>query len=374
MPKSTSLILFYNTYSYYKDFINDLKILQYENALSLIIEIVDIKIWLISVSSYAFSNYLILLIHCPFNIHLITQLKFSSIEKEKFKIFQHLSSLMINKQNCHHYLRCLVKMAEDMPLKCDEIPKEFIDFFSLPGLSQCINISFDNIPEMDMDKVEDFFKNKSFTDFDDVATEIRSNFKTEIEKLYASFYYVTQNVKYDDERKNMENRDYLSIQKIFNIKKGVCVEFAKYFRELIKRVGINTKKTKILCFSNASKGDGWDSYSPPSKPNINHESNYIKFGNQSYLSDPTWGSSSKDNCRSFFLIPYYKGILNSFPEDDSFYEFLNCNFTWDQFTSLNKPNISRDLCFESNLLQLFKELQLKKVFMSCNSVSFSLLM
>lgn len=86
-------------------------------------------------------------------------------------------------------------MAEDRPFKFDEIPKEFIDFFTLPGLSQCINISVGNIPEIDMDKVEDYFKDKAFTDFDDAATAIKNDFQTDIEKLYESFYYVMQNVE-----------------------------------------------------------------------------------------------------------------------------------------------------------------------------------
>lgn len=203
-----------------------------------------------------------------------------------------------------------------------------------------------------MDKVEDFFKNKNFDEFDDVATAIRNNFQTDFEKLYASYYYITQNIKYDEERSKMKQRNYLDIETIFKTKKGVCYNYAKFFNELTKRVGITSDKIKILHFGNASKGIDWNFQNPPSKPDFLHDANYIEFNNQSFLSDPTWGSGdSIDKCRSYFLMPYYKGILNYFPEEDLLNDTSKFHFTWNQFTSLNMPNMPKDLCFESNPFQ-----------------------
>lgn len=196
----------------------------------------------------------------------------------------------MNEQNFHYYLRWLVKIADDRPLRYEEIPQKFIDFFSLPGLSQAINICIDNKPEVDYDKVENLLIGKTFPGFNEVAAAIQNNFESDYEKLYACFYYVANTISYDIPRSLLEERDPLTIQTIFDTKLGVCAEYSKYFRELAKLCGIPSKKILILQFINASKGAGWDSYNPPNEPIYKHEANFIKIQNQFYISEPTWAS------------------------------------------------------------------------------------
>lgn len=265
---------------------------------------------------------------------------------------------MINKQNFHYYLKCLVKIADERPLCYDEIHQEFLRFFTLPGISQAINICIPNKPEIDYDKVGNFFKDKTFPDFDILAKAIQDNFESDYEKLYACFYYVANNIEYDYERSCLTEREPLSVHTIFNIKKGVCVEYSKLFRELAKQSGISSYEIPILPFENASKGAGWDSYQPPSEPDYKHEAIYIKIKDQFFLSEPTWAAGSLDQNNQFnfkynkahFLIPYYKGIVDHFPKK-KLNDSLIDNFTWESFTSINKADIGKELCFESNPFQ-----------------------
>lgn len=266
---------------------------------------------------------------------------------------------MITNKNFQHYLRWLVKISDTNPIRYEEIPKEFQDFFSIPGLSQALNISIKNPPSSNWSKVESYIDSNTFTDFENLAKGIRENFQTDIDKLYASYYFVTHHVQYDYPRSLIKtNRPTLSIDNIFTKRLGVCADYAKFMRELAKKVGITAKCMRILPFINASKAAGWNAFYPQENPDFDHEAVYIDIGGEKFISEPTWGAGNSDDNHQFsfsyvksnFLIPYYTGVLSHYPQnilDNS----LNYPFTWKQFISLNQPNISKELSLESNPFQ-----------------------
>ncbi|KAK8899243.1 hypothetical protein M9Y10_001554 [Tritrichomonas musculus] len=266
---------------------------------------------------------------------------------------------MINEKNSHLYLRWLVKVSEDSAIRYDEIPKQFLDFYSGPGITQALNLSV-KIPEANWSKVEKYIDENlnSFEDFDNLAQGIQNNFQEDIDKLYASYYFVTHYIQYDYPRSISDDRKALSIEKIFNDKKGICADYSKFLRELAKRSGVTSKRMRILPFTNSSKAAGWSSYNPPSQPDFHHEAVYIDIGGEKFVSEPTWGSGSTDENNVFkfnykktnFLIPYFTSLLSHYPEkilDES----LNHPFTWEQFIALNEPNVGKELSYESNPFQ-----------------------
>lgn len=266
---------------------------------------------------------------------------------------------MITDKNSHQYLRWLVKLSDTQPFKYDDIPKEFHDFFTAPGLSHALNIFINKPPSADWSKVENYIDKNTFKDFDDVAQGIRDNFKDSMDKLYAAFYFVTHHVKYDWERCNSSNRQALSIEYIFNKRLGVCADYSKFFRELAKRAGITSKCMRIMPFLNAAKAISWDAYNPPQKPNYDHEAVYLDIGGEKFISEPTWAAGNLNDDHSFsfkykksnFLIPYYSAILSHFPEQ-IIDEKSHYPFSWEQYSLLNQPCVGKELSLESNPFQV----------------------
>lgn len=157
------------------------------------------------------------------------------------------------------------------------------------------------------------------------------------------------------------NKKELSIDEIFNNKKGICADYSKLQRELTKRSGVKAKNIPVLCFKNASKGSSWNAFHPINEPDFDHETNIIKINNEYFISEPTWGSGSCDSSNEFhfnyskscFLIPYYKSLVTHFPQSIAD-ESLNISFSYDMFKILNKPNYTKELSFESNPFQVIK--------------------
>lgn len=85
---------------------------------------------------------------------------------------------------------------------------------------------------------------------------------------------------YDYQRKMSTNKKELSIDEIFNNKKGICADYSKLQRELTKRSGVKTKSIPVLGFINASKGSSWNAFHPINEPDFDHEANIIKINNE----------------------------------------------------------------------------------------------
>lgn len=83
------------------------------------------------------------------------------------------------------FLRWLVKISDEKPLSYKEIPKEFIEIFTLQGVLQALNLSITNLPAIEWSKVENYIDNNSFSNYKNLAEGIHDNFNSDFERLYA---------------------------------------------------------------------------------------------------------------------------------------------------------------------------------------------
>lgn len=272
---------------------------------------------------------------------------------------------MINEENFHFYLRYLVKITDINPIYYNEIPDEFQNFFSVPCLSQSLNIIYKQ-PQVNYLSVENYLSNRTFDSFESLCEGIGANFSNDFDKLYAAYFYTTHNIEYDYE---LSQKNFIvfnmSTKSIFENKKGICGDYTKFFIQIAKKSGVDIDQINIDFFFNACKGSVWKPFNPPrDKKSI--ESNlhwcvYIEFNNQRFLSDPTWGAGRTvdgvfyyDYRKEFFLIPYYTAILQRFPYEYYKYPFTRKSypFSYQQFASLNRPSIAKEVSLESNPFQV----------------------
>lgn len=75
---------------------------------------------------------------------------------------------MINNENSSFYLRYLSNMTDLKPISFKQIPKELHDYYSIPALSQSLNISI-KYPNINWSKVENYFTNNTFNSYDDLV-------------------------------------------------------------------------------------------------------------------------------------------------------------------------------------------------------------
>lgn len=261
---------------------------------------------------------------------------------------------MINDENCSFYLRYLVKITEENGITYDEFPEEFIKYFSIPGLAQALNIKIHNPPVPNISEVKNYMDSNTFNDFNSLVAGIKSKFQTNIDKLYAAYYYTTHTIEYDLEALDKEEGRN-SIEKIFRVKKGVCANYTDFMVQLAKRSGVTSKYMRIHSFTNASKAAGWDDFNPPKKVNYDHGCVFVEIDGERFLSEPTWGAGGCYDSGEFsfdfkpanFLIPYYRGVLSHFPKNDR-------TFSYEHFIRLAKPNFNNEIAFESNPFQLIR--------------------
>ena len=265
---------------------------------------------------------------------------------------------MITKEKSSYYLRYLIKKTDTRPISYNQIPQPFQNYFSLPALSQSLNISM-KYPDINFDKVENFFDEYMFHSYNDLTEAIVDTFQTTFDKLYAVYYYTTNNIKYDYQRSLQKYKKLIAIEKLFKIQKGVCCDYCNFFIQLSKQVGITSDKMKIVFLNNHSKNNKFNKYNPPKKPCITHACVFIEYNGQQYVCDPTWGAGYLndenvfifDYSKSYFLIPFFQALLIYYPKDMPI-SSKTCIFSFNQFTSLNKPNLKKELSFESNPFQV----------------------
>lgn len=262
---------------------------------------------------------------------------------------------MINQENFTYYLRYLSRLTDSKPILYKEIPREFLEFFSVGGLSESLNINIRNPPPVNWTKVEKYIEDNTFNDFNSLAQGIKDNFQTPMDKLYAVYYYATHHIQYDWARFLMKERDSMSIDEIFTTNKGVCAEYSDFFVALSKKVGITSKIMTILKFGNTSKGHGYEPTNPPTEPKRDHACVFVEIDGESFLSEPTWGAGPVDDngvfsfsyVKSYFLIPYYLGCISHYPDYDKFTSY-RYSFPFEKFTALNKISFSKEVRLESN--------------------------
>lgn len=267
---------------------------------------------------------------------------------------------MINKENSSFYLRYLSKVTDSNPISYDQIPKLYQDYFSIPVLSQTLNISIKS-PHVRWSKVENYFENNKFSSFYSVAEGISREFIRSIDKLYAAYYFTAHHIKYDTRRCLQKDKETIAIETLFKIQKGICNVFCDFFIQLSKLCGLTSKKMKIVKFTNCPKKGVCLGYELPKNLKIDHSSVFIEYKGQEFICDRTFGSGYLNDDgefiffynKSYFLIPFAKGMLMYYPEDLSISSF-QFSYSYEQFKSLIKPNLMKELSIESTYLQLIR--------------------
>ena len=154
-----------------------------------------------------------------------------------------------------------------------------------------------------------------------IAEFIKSKFTSEDLQIKAAYYYVISNVSYDVSHEftvNLVISDEEMVSKTIATKKGVCIHYAKFFKDIITQLGYNcqvisgyTKKDNVL----ADQSHAW---------------NAIKMKDDNwYVFDPTWDSGFKQNGKFVRRLSskYYKTkplvMLQSHMPFDYMWQFLN---------------------------------------------------
>lgn len=163
-----------------------------------------------------------------------------------------------------------------------------------------------------------------------IASYINSNFKTETEKIRATFYWTASNISYDIPNMNQPNNMDSSQEKIaktLESKKGVCIHYAEAFNDIATKVGV---KTYII--------SGYTKQLGQVAP-ISHAWCVSKIDGKWFVFDPTWGAGFIDGKKftkkinnSFFKADPNKMIASHMPFD-YLWQLLNSPLTNQEFIS-----------------------------------------
>lgn len=148
---------------------------------------------------------------------------------------------------------------------------------------------------------------------DSIAKYIKTNFKTDNDKIRAVFFYTASNLSYDVANMftvNIEETPQDRILKALKTKKGICWDYALIFNELANSVGI-----KSILIQGYTKQNG--------KVDIlGHAWCASRIENKWYLFDPTWGSGYVNNNKYtrkindvYFKVDPAKMLISHMPFD-----------------------------------------------------------
>ena len=161
-----------------------------------------------------------------------------------------------------------------------------------------------------------------------IASYITDNFKTENDKVRASFYYTASNISYDVTNMFDINFNETTQQKIaatLKSKKGVCIHYSETFNEINNKMGIQSYVIEGYVKKGGKVGD------------LAHAWNATKIDNKWYIFDPTWGSGYVDKGIFFKKLNnfYFKAdpakIIISHIPFDYLWQFLNYPITNSEF-------------------------------------------
>jgi len=200
-------------------------------------------------------------------------------------------------------------------------------FFQHIALAQVKSFYFD--VEKTIQSIPENQKKSSKT----IAEFIKSKFPSEDLQIKAAYYYVISNISYDVSHEftvNLVISDDEMVSKTIASKKGVCIHYAKFFKDIVTQLGYNcqvisgyTKKDNVL----ADQSHAWNAIK-------------MKDGNW-YVFDPTWDSGFKQNGKFVRRISskYYKTkpivMLQSHMPFDYIWQFLNYPISEQNFIDSN---------------------------------------
>ena len=116
---------------------------------------------------------------------------------------------------------------------------------------------------------------------DAIVKFINANFKTENDKIRAAFYWTASNISYDVKNMMRQNPFETSQEKIENTlktRKGVCIDYAEVFKDVLTKIGIET-----YIIDGYTKQNG-------KIATLAHSWTAARINNKWYLFDPTWGA------------------------------------------------------------------------------------
>jgi arylamine N-acetyltransferase len=139
----------------------------------------------------------------------------------------------------------------------------------------------------DVEKIMQSIPEKQKKSSKEIATYIQEKFTTEETQIKAAYYHVISTISYDITHEftvNLVISDDEMVSKTIASKKGVCIHYAKFFKDIISQLGYNcqvvsgyTKKNNIV----AERSHAWCA---------------IKMQDEKwYVFDPTWDSGYIQN-------------------------------------------------------------------------------
>lgn len=180
-----------------------------------------------------------------------------------------------------------------------------------------------------------------------IANYIKSNFRTQDERIRAVYYWTTNNIAYDVANMYQPNNldsPQVKISNTLKNRKGVCIHYAEVFNEIANKLGI---KTYIV-------GGYTKQFGEISK--IAHAWNASQIDGKWFLFDATWGAGSingnkfakKPNNTYFKRNPNY--MIGTHMPFDYIWQLLNEPLNNNEFISgkidTAKPKINLDFNLE----------------------------
>lgn len=163
----------------------------------------------------------------------------------------------------------------------------------------------------------------------EIASFIKDKFSSEDLQIKAAYYYVISNVSYDITHEftvNLVISDDEMVSKTIASKKGVCIHYAKFFKDIVTQLGYNcqivsgyTKKDNAI----AEQSHAWTAIQ-------------MKDGNW-FVFDPTWDSGFLQNGKFVKKLnsKYFKTkpieMLKSHMPFDYMWQFLDYPITEQEF-------------------------------------------
>ncbi len=172
----------------------------------------------------------------------------------------------------------------------------------------------------------------TFSSISEFADKIQTDFKTDIEKTRAVYYWMANNISYDyksynssssrfngtyyENEEDLKRKQRQDAETTLKIKIGVCEDYSQLFRFTLEELGIKCEvisgfaKTTVRDIGRVTRG-------------TNHAWNAVYLDNKWQLIDVTW-STGNDEFKPgyfdfddiYFLIDPKQLIWSHFPEDD----------------------------------------------------------
>jgi hypothetical protein len=167
---------------------------------------------------------------------------------------------------------------------------------------------------------------------EDIANYIKSNFKTDDEKIRAVYFWTASNISYDVENMfavNFNESSHDKIERALKTRKGVCIHYAEVFNEIANKVGIQS-----VIIEGFTKQKGFTDY-------ISHAWCGAKIDNKWYVFDPTWGSGAIvggkyiKKLNNYYFKTDPSKIITSHMPFDYMWQFLNYPITNQEFYNAN---------------------------------------